>query len=212
MGQASQAPGTRKILRNAAVGASATGLLMPVASQLRVRRAAQPLSERWRQVPVEPRGPALLGISFRTLQAEALGLDPHATLQALLEHPFQLIRLSAYWNRMEPAPGRFDHDELDSLIDAAERAGKQIIVCVGPVKAFGYPEFFVPAHQLSRPLREGALVEPADHGALLRAGTEFAARVVRRYRDRKAIICWQVEHRHTLVMTERIGRLTRTGR
>lgn len=194
MEKAGQALSRKKILLNAAVGASAAGLLLPVAAQVRIRRAAQPLSERWRQVPVEPRGPALLGISFRILQAEALGLDPYATLLSLLEYPFQLIRLGAYWNRMEPAPGRFEHDELDSLIDAAERAGKQIIVCVGPVKAFGYPEFFVPAHHLSDPLREGALVEPADHGKLLSAATQFAARVVRRYRDRKAIIAWQVEH------------------
>jgi hypothetical protein len=194
MGRIGQAPGARKRLRNAAAGASAAALLVPVASELRVRRAARPLSDRWRHVPVEPRGSSLLGISFRPLQAEALGLDPYSTLLTLLEHPFQLIRLAAYWNRMEPAPGRFDHQELDALIDAAERAGKQIIVCVGPVKAFGYPEFFVPAHQLSEPLREGALVEPADHEALLRAATQFAARVVGRYRDRKAIVGWQVEH------------------
>lgn len=194
MERADQASGRKKILRNAAIGASATALLIPVASEIRVRRAARALSDRWRHVPVEPRGPALLGISFRPLQAEALGLDPYATLLTLLEHPFQLIRLGAYWNRMEPAPGTFDHDELDSLVGAAERAGKQIIMSVGPVKNFGYPEFFVPAHHLGEPLREGALVEPADHGALLRAATQFAARVVRRYRDRQSIIAWQVEH------------------
>lgn len=194
MSQAERTSGKKKIMRNVALGATAATLLSPVASEIRVCRAARPLSDRWRHVPVEPCGAALLGISFRTLQAEALGLDPRATLRALLEYPFQLIRLGAYWNRMEPEPGRFDHDELDWLIDAAERAGKQIIVCVGPVKAFGYPEFFVPAHHLSEPLREGALVEPADHERLLSAGIAFAARVVQRYRDRKAIIAWQVEH------------------
>ena len=72
-----------------------------------LRRAARPLTERWRQLPVPPRGSARLGISFRPLQAAALGLDPEEALRALLAYPFQLIRLGAYWNRLEPRPGDF---------------------------------------------------------------------------------------------------------
>ncbi len=79
-------------------------------------------------------------------------------------------------------------------MDAAERAGKQIILCVGAIKTFGYPEFFVPAHHLRHPLREGALVEPAAHRPLLSAATAFVTRIVERYRDRKAIVAWQIEH------------------
>jgi hypothetical protein len=171
--------------------AAAASLILP---ELRLKRAARPLTGRWQHVPVEPRGTAQLGISFRPLQATALGLDPEAALRALLAYPFQLIRLSAYWNRMEPGPGRFLPGELDRQLDAAERAGKQVIVCVGAVKSFGYPEFFVPHHHLEPPLREGALVTPDEHRWLLRAGTEFITRVVERYRDRDAIIAWQVEH------------------
>lgn len=162
--------------------------------RIQVARAARPLTDRWQQVPVEPRGRAQIGISFRPLQAEALGLDPVAALATLLSYPFQLIRLGAYWNRIERGPGRFDAGELDRQVDAAEEAGKQIIVCVGPVKTFGYPEFFVPGHQLPRPLREGTLIEPAGHPSLLEAATAFAARIVARYRGRKAIVAWQVEH------------------
>ena len=162
--------------------------------RIRVARAARPLTGHWEQVPVKPRGRAQIGISFRPLQAEALGLDPMAALATLLGYPFQLIRLGAYWNRIEDGPGRFGTGELDRQVNAAEQAGKQIILCVGPVKTFGYPEFFVPGHHLPGPLREGALVEPADHPSLLGAGTAFAARIVERYRDRKAIVAWQVEH------------------
>jgi hypothetical protein len=136
----------------------------------------------------------MLGLSFRPPQAEALGIDARTVLQTLLVYPFQLIRLGAYWNRIEPEAGRFEPHELDWQVDAAERAGKQIIVCVGPVKTFSYPEFFVPAHQLGRPLKEGALVEAADHPRLLAAAIEFATKIVKRYKDRKAIIAWQVEH------------------
>jgi hypothetical protein len=161
---------------------------------LGLRRSARPLTDRWRHVPVEPRGTTDLGISFRPLQAAALGLDTGAALTRLLGYPFQVIRLGAYWNRMEPEPGSFHPEELDRQVEAAERAGKRIILCVGPVKTFGYPELFVPAHHLPTPFREGALIEPADHEPLLAAATAFAVRVVERYRDRRAITAWQVEH------------------
>jgi len=151
------------------------GGLTEAASQIRVARAARPLTSRWQRVPVQPRGDARIGISFRPLQAETLGLDPMTTLAALLGYPFQLIRLGAYWSRIEDGPGRFDTGELDRQVDAAEQAGKQIILCVGPVKAFGYPEFFVPSHHLPEPLREGVLVQPPAHRRLLEAGTAFAA-------------------------------------
>jgi len=78
-----------------------------VLSGLRLKRAAQPLTDNWRRVPVQPRGPARLGISFRPLQAAALGLEPATAMTALLRYPFQLLRLAAYWDRLEPGPGRF---------------------------------------------------------------------------------------------------------
>ena len=175
----------------AVAGAAAA---LPVVSEVRVRRADRPSTERWRDVPVAPRGGALLGISFRSPQVEALGLDQAATLQRLLELPFDLVRIGAYWNRLEDRPGRFRPDELDAQIDAAEAAGKRIIVCVGAVKSFGYPEFFVPAHHLRDPLPEGTLIEPETRPALLEAATAFVGGVVERYRDRNAIVAWQVEH------------------
>jgi Beta-galactosidase len=112
----------------------------------------------------------------------------------MLAYPFQLVRLGAYWSRIERRPGDFDPSELDWQVDASERAGKQIILCVGPLKTFSYPEFFVPAHHLATPLREGTLVEAAAHGPLLAAALAFVTRIVERYRDRTAIVAWQVEH------------------
>jgi hypothetical protein len=180
--------------RSTMLAAAGAALVAPVAAQVRIARPARPLTDRWQRLPVAPRGATRLGLSFRPRQAEALGLDPAESLRALLAYPFQVIRLGAYWNRIEAAPGQFRPDELDRQIDAAERAGKEIIVCVGAVKTFGYPEFFVPDHQLPEPLREGALVEPGRHRALLDGATQFLTRIVQRYRDRPAIVAWQVEH------------------
>jgi hypothetical protein len=162
--------------------------------EVRVKRAVRPLTDRWRDLPIEPRRSTQLGISFRPPQIEAFGLDMLTTLRTLLEYPFQVIRLGAYWNRIEPEPGRFHPEELDLQVDAAEQAGKQIILCVGPLKTFSYPEFFVPAHHLGQPLREGAVVQPNAHRSLIAAAIEFVTRIVERYRDRSAIFAWQVEH------------------
>jgi hypothetical protein len=167
---------------------------MANAIPLRIARPERTLTDRWRRLPVEPAAGVPLGISFRPLQAEALGLAPRAALAELLKHPFQVIRLAAYWNRMEAAPGQFDPSWLDWQVDAAERAGKQVIICLGPVKAFGYPEFFVPGHRLPAPLPEGRLVTPQTHGPLLEAGIEFLTKVIGRYATREAVIAWQVEH------------------
>ncbi len=129
---------------------------VPVLSEVRVAKPQQPITSRWSALPVDPRGSTMIGISFRPLQAAALGLDPHRALTELLQYPFPLIRLAAYWNQLEPEAGRLDTSSLDRQIDAAAAAGKQIILCVGAIKAFGYPEFFVPAHHLPEPLPEGA--------------------------------------------------------
>lgn len=173
----------------------ATGLaLAPLALELRISTPARRLTAEWRTTPIVPRGAAKLGISFRPLQAEALGLDPEATLAELLAHPFDLIRVAAYWNRIEDRPGAFDTTELDRQLDAVEAAGKQIILSIGPIKNFGYPEFFVPDHYLSKTLPEHTLVTTRGQPALAAAALAFLSRIVDRYRDRPGILAWQVEH------------------
>ena len=184
---------SRKIVQAMAISAGVASLLMiPVALELRLREARQPLSDAWQHLPIEPHRSTLLGISFRTPQVAALGLDAQATLHTLLTYPFQLIRLGAYWKRIEP--GCFFIDELDRQIDAAERAGKQIILCVGPLKTFSYPEFFVPEHHLKTPFPEHTLIKPSAYPELLSAATAFITRLVERYKQRKGIVAWQLEH------------------
>ncbi len=185
---------SRTVALRAAAPVGVAGALLPLVSEFRIARSRQRHTDQWRHVPVEPGGPALLGISFRPRQAEAFGLDPRESFLALLSYPFEVVRLGAYWNRIEPEAGRFDTSELDWQVDAAERAGKQVIVCLGPVKTFGYPEYFVPDHRRAEPLPEGSLIEPATHPALLAAGIAHARHLVERYKGRPAIVAWQVEH------------------
>jgi len=180
--------------KTAAAVAAAVGLAAPIAAQIRVVRPARALTDRWQRVPVASRGPTRLGISFRPLQAAAFGLNADEVLDRLLGYPIELVRLAAYWDRIEPKPGVADFAELDQYIDAVEAAGRQIILCVGAVKAFGYPEYFVPAHHTPVPLPERTLIDAASHRSLLDSACGFVARVVQRYRERPSIYAWQVEH------------------
>jgi hypothetical protein len=143
---------------------------------LRLAKPERPMTDDWRRVEVRPRGSVLVGISFRPRQVEAFGLEAPATLDSLLEYPFELLRLGAYWDRIESTAGDFDTQELDWQLTAAERAGKKVILSIGPIKNFGYPEYYLPKHHLERPLREGALVRPEDHASLLSAATRFISR------------------------------------
>lgn len=184
-----------KTVRNIGLGVGAVSLLaLPLAREVRITQASQPLTDAWRSVPIAPRGSTLLGLSFRPPQVEALGLAAQPTLEALLAYPFQIIRLGAYWNRSEPSPGTFDTRELDWQVEAAERAGKQIVLCVGAVKTFSYPELFVPAHRLAHPLPEHTLITPTAYPELLTAATAFISRMVDQYKDHESIVAWQVEH------------------
>ena len=134
----------RRIGLGIAIGSLLT--LLP-AVEVRVRRARQPLTDAWRTAPIESRGATRLGVSFRPPQIDTLGLELESTFERLVVYPFQLIRLGAYWNRIEPEPGVFDTRQLDWQVETAERAGKEVVLCVGPLKTFGYPEFFVPTYR-----------------------------------------------------------------
>ncbi len=186
---------SRKTLRTIALGVGAASFLtIPLALEVRLKQARQPLTDAWQHLSIEPRRSTLLGMSFRSPQVATLGLDLRTTLSTLLTYPFQIIRLGAYWNRIELAPGKFHTDELDWQIDAAERAGKQIILCVGPLKNFSYPEFFVPAHYLRPPFQEHTLIKPFANPSLFAAAIAFITRLVERYKERKGIVAWQLEH------------------
>src|SRR5919201_1999752 len=155
--------GSRSACSNSNTSPRLLDLKLPLG--LRLERSDQPLTAEWQALPIRARGSTVLGVSFRPRQVEAFGLDGPATLRRLLAHPFQIIRLGAYWNRIETSQGGFDTSELDWQLDAAERVGKQVILAVGAVKNFGYPEVFMPKHYEAEPLREGRLVTPPTRSA-----------------------------------------------
>lgn len=145
-------------------------------------------------MPIEPRRTSLLGITFRPLQAEAFGLEVDATLAVLLNYPIQIVRLGAYWDRIEPEPGRFDIGELDRHIDMVEQSDAKIVMCVGALKTYGFPEYFIPRHIAPHMPPDGTVFTPEAHPELLAGACEFIVRIVHRYKHRQAIVAWQLEN------------------
>lgn len=184
-----------RLARLGIAAAIAAGLVgVPMMLEARLARPDRQIDDSWKRSPIRRRGQTLLGFSYRPRQVEAFGLDGQETLKTLLAYPFDLVRLPAYWNVIEYEPDKFDTGALDRQLEAVERAGKQVILSVGAVKNFGYPEFYVPEHRLARALREGSLVHASSHAALLAGAVGFIRRIVERYRDRTSIVAWQLEH------------------
>jgi hypothetical protein len=195
-------------MRTQLIGAAVLGATLPLALDVRIARSLEPPSRAWQHEPITPRGTTLLGLSFRPPQCVAFGLELRPSLQRLLDYPFQVIRLGAYWNQIElsstptptptpapaPAPAAFDPAELDWQVEAASQAGKRIVLSVGALKNFGYPELFIPRHRLARPLPERTLIQPSAYPDLLQAACAFVRRIVERYQDNPSIVAWQVEH------------------
>src|SRR5207249_10962876 len=65
---------------------------------------------------------------------------------------------------------------------------------IGPLKNFSYPELFVPAHYLGTPFEEHTLIKPFSNLSLFSAAIAYITRLVERYKQRKGIVAWQLEH------------------
>ena len=175
------------------VGLGALVAAATLASELRIKRTLQPPSADWQTLRIEPRGATPLGISIRTPQLDAFGLDAQRTVADLLAYPFEVVRLGAYWRRIEPSPGVFNPTELDRQVEAAVNANKRIILGVGALKVFGYPEFFAPAHVVES-LPEGKRISAGAYAELLGRAIAFIRGIVNRYASVSHIMAWQVEH------------------
>jgi hypothetical protein len=136
--------------------------------------------------------PVHIGTTFSSKQCQYLQVDAKKTFKEILKTRFDLIRLSAYWDELEPHEGVYDFSSLDWQI--AEVKGKQIpIVLTVGMKAPRWPEYFIPPWVLKHlRLRKGADV--SKNAYLRRRTLAFIEAVVMRYRDEEAIHYWQVEN------------------
>ena len=141
--------------------------------------------------PVKAHGvaaPVQVGTSFSPVRAGYLGLDYRSAFKRLEVMHFRVIRLSSYWDQVD----KEGYDQLDWLMNEAQRARQPIVLTVG-MKALGWPEFFVPASVTDlATLNQG---QDVASDSSLRAGTlAFVEDTVLRYRDNPALVGWQIEN------------------
>ncbi len=170
------------------------GLALGELYGLQISDPYQRLTDDWSTMAIAPRQSTLVGISLRPHQAELFGLDLQEVITTLFQYPIQLVRLGAYWNSIEAKPGEFNTDELDWQLDALEKAGAQVVLCVGALKTFGYPEYFIPAHYMPHPLPDWTLITPEEYPQLSEAANAFIHRIVAHTRQRTSIVAWQLEN------------------
>lgn len=136
--------------------------------------------------------PVRFGTTFSAKQCRYLGVDAKATFKEILKTRFDLIRLAAYWDELEPQEDVYDFSSLDWQIAQAQSKQIPIVLTVG-MKAPRWPEYFIPPWILKRlRLRQGADVSRQAY--LCERTLRFLDTVVRRYRDEAAIHYWQVEN------------------
>ncbi len=127
--------------------------------------------------------PTHYGITFSTVYAQQLGLDPKEAYRTLVEDlGVRAVRLPVYWSEIETASGVFDWALMDQLIEYSQALGVKLTLVVG-TKVPRWPECYTPdwAEMLSQ---EG------QH----QGGVNMIEQTVQRYKDSAAIERWQVEN------------------
>ncbi|NQU94859.1 MAG: beta-galactosidase [Candidatus Omnitrophica bacterium] len=136
----------------------------------------------------EPR----IGTTYSKVQCEYFGQNWKEVYISILDMGIDIIRLGAYWSRIEEKKGRYDFKYLDWQISEAKKRNIPVILTVG-MKAPRWPEYFIPERILEKiQLKSGQDVSKSDY--LRKETIEFVKKVVNRYRDESIICCWQVEN------------------
>ncbi|MCX6806730.1 MAG: beta-galactosidase [Candidatus Berkelbacteria bacterium] len=123
------------------------------------------------------------GVSFASAQAEYLGFDAKEVYSALLDDlGVKNLRISVYWNRLQPQKDKYDFSELDWQMDQAQKHNASVILAIGR-RVPRWPECHSPtwAKNLSKQEEENALLS-------------YLETVVLHYKNRPALRIWQVEN------------------
>jgi len=124
------------------------------------------------------------GVTFSPYYAQdELGLDWRETYLAILDDlKIDHLRLSAYWNRIEPQPDKYDFSDLDWQINEAAKRQVKIILAVGR-KLPRWPECHDPSWLKSLTDKEAQQKQ-----------LSYLEAVIKRYNNNPNIIIWQIEN------------------
>jgi hypothetical protein len=123
------------------------------------------------------------GVTFSHKHAQDLGLDwQQAYLAVLDELGVRKMRLSAYWDETEEAPGIYRYEDLDWQLKEAQERGLEIILAVGG-RLPRWPECHFPAW-----------AENMDSEERQKRMLQYIRNTIERYQDQECIVAWQVEN------------------
>ncbi len=123
------------------------------------------------------------GVNFSGKQARLLGLDPEQTYLSIIQDlGARKIKLSSYWNTLEPLKNEYQFSELDWYVEKAEEHEVEVFLVVG-MKTPRWPECHIPewADHLSPEEKEEQV-------------QELVRKVVGRYEKSPAVWAFQIEN------------------
>lgn len=149
--------------------------------------------------PHDVRRPEKLGTTFSIQQCDYLKLDKAERDKALItinELGPDVLRLCAYWDRIQPSSDKFDPSYLDRELAIVGRYPVEVTVALGAVKSPRYPEFFFPSWITEK---YGELLKrkdvPIDQNTdLIKYSSEYLERLVEHLRIYPQVKILQVEN------------------
>lgn len=126
------------------------------------------------------------GVSFSSRYTKELGLDPKVTFQDILTNlKVKSIRLTAYWDEIEPKENQFDFTDLDYYVNQAAKYQAQVILVVGH-KVPRWPECYYPTW-----LNTDKIIREKQELVMFQNATKH-------YDSFKNIVAFQVENESSL--------------
>lgn len=131
--------------------------------------------------------PLTFGVTFVPGYAKYYDLDPHETFLALRDDlGFKRFRLVSYWDNIEPTKGQYDFSELDWEFNKVEEVGGEVTLAIG-LRQPRWPECHQPSWAADMQKDEW-----------YKQLTDYMTAVVNRYKDRPALVSYQLENEYYL--------------
>ena len=127
--------------------------------------------------------PLTLGASFIPDYAQSFGLDPQATLNAMLgDLGLKQVRLVSYWEDIEPTAGTYDFSQLDWEFALANKYGAKVSLAIG-LRQPRWPECHQPSWVSGEPKSQW---QPQLNS--------FMKAVINRYKNNPALSDYELEN------------------
>lgn len=135
-----------------------------------------------------------LGASFSHRHLKYLGLDPQKALCEFKSLGLKWIRLSVYWDEIEPQKGEFDFTKLEAIIKYCEKHKINVVLTVG-MKAQRHPEYYLP-YWINGKVKTDVTrkITFEENKELLDAVLKFIEMAVKHFKKYRCLKVWQVEN------------------